>query len=85
MEKEEACITSMQLKLEIDLPAFLKAIQKCSGDVFFETAEGDRLDLKSILSQFVFTAAVATRLSDAPGQICCDGQDLPLLREFLVV
>ena len=84
MEKEETIMTSMQLKPEIDLPAFLKAIQKCAGDVFFETAQGDRLDLKSILSQFVFTAAVAARLSEAPGQICCDGQDLPLLRDFLM-
>lgn len=74
----------MKLKSEIDLSAFLKAIQGCTGDVIFETDEGDRLNLKSALSQFVFTAVMASRLSDIPGQICCEGQDIPLLQKFLM-
>lgn len=74
----------MKLKPEIDLSAFLKTIQSCTNDVIFETDEGDRLNLKSTLSQFIFTAAVAARLPDIPGRICCDGQDVPLLQKFLM-
>lgn len=33
---------------------FLKALKKCSGNVFFETSEGDCLALKSTLSQYIF-------------------------------
>ena len=73
----------MKLRPEIDLSAFLKAIQGCAGDVIFETEEGDRLNLKSMLSQFVFTAVMAARLSAIPGRICCDKQDIPLLQKFL--
>ena len=73
----------MKLKQGIDLSAFLKTVQQCAGEVIFETDEGDRLDLKSTLSQFVFTAAMAARLSSTTGHICCETQDLPLLENFL--
>ena len=73
----------MKLKQGIDLSLFLKVAQQCTGGVFFETDEGDRLDLKSTLSQFVFTAALAARLSSTTGRICCETQDLPLLEKFL--
>lgn len=44
----------MTLKADIDLLAFLKAVQQCQKDVYLETAEGDRLNLKSALSQYLF-------------------------------
>lgn len=37
----------------IDLKEFLKDIQKCENEVFFESPEGDKLALHSALSQFI--------------------------------
>ena len=36
-----------------DVEAFIKAIDSCSGRVELVTAEGDRLNLKSRLAQYV--------------------------------
>ncbi len=44
----------MKIKKDIDMLEFLKALKKCSGNVFFETSEGDCLALKSTLSQYIF-------------------------------
>ena len=37
----------------IDLEAFLKAIDGCKGDVYLETEDGDVLNLKSRLCQMI--------------------------------
>ncbi len=37
-----------------DVEAFIKVIDSCSGRVELVTAEGDRLNLKSRLAQYVF-------------------------------
>lgn len=44
----------MKLKGKIDMMAFLKELKKCTGEVFFETSDGDCLALKSALSQYIF-------------------------------
>ena len=38
---------------DIDVPAFLGVLDECKGNVFLVTKEGDRLNLKSKLSQLV--------------------------------
>ena len=38
---------------DIDFQAFLTTVDKCEGDVFLETDEGDCLNLKSKLCQIV--------------------------------
>lgn len=53
----------MTLKADIDLLAFLKAVQQCQKDVYLETTEGDRLNLKSALSQYLFVV-LARRQKD---------------------
>ena len=40
----------MKLKQNIDVNAFLEAAKKCDNEVFFQTTEGDILNLKSLLS-----------------------------------
>ncbi|MGL6201216.1 MAG: hypothetical protein ACRC3H_20025 [Lachnospiraceae bacterium] len=47
----------MNLKKDINIITFLQAIKKCKHDVYFVTAEGDRLNLSSQLSEYVFLAA----------------------------
>ena len=46
----------MRLKERIDLVALIRKVKECEGDVFLETEEGDQLNLKSALSQYVFVA-----------------------------
>ena len=41
----------MHIKTNINVVNFLKQVQKCSGEVLFETSEGDCIALKSTLSQ----------------------------------
>lgn len=38
---------------DVDVPAFLKILDECKGKVYLVTKEGDRLNLKSKLSQLV--------------------------------
>jgi hypothetical protein len=38
---------------DIDVPAFLKELDQCKGNVFLMTHEGDNLNLKSKLCQLV--------------------------------
>ena len=73
----------MKLKKNVDILSFMDAVQKCRHDVYFDTAEGDHLDLKSTLSQFVFASAVAVKLPHLEAEIRCRKEDLPILRPFL--
>ena len=46
----------MNSKIEmhnLDVQGFIKAIDKCKGDVFLETSDGDVLNLKSKLCQMI--------------------------------
>lgn len=47
----------MKLKADIDYTAFLQRVKLCRKDVFFTTEEGDILNLKSLLSTYVFLSA----------------------------
>ena len=41
-----------ELKLhDIDVADFIKTVESCKGNVYLETSEGDRFNLKSKLSQ----------------------------------
>lgn len=43
----------------VDLKGFMEVLDSCEGDVFMVTDEGDRLNLKSKLSQLLgFTALI---------------------------
>lgn len=44
----------MRLKENIDLPGFLSAVKACAGEVFFETADGDSLALRSSFCCYIF-------------------------------
>ena len=45
----------MILKNKSDVSEFVRAAERCQGEVTFEDSDGDRLNLKSALAQFVFT------------------------------
>lgn len=73
----------MKLRPNIDYTAFLLKARECKGNVFFCTDAGDRLNLKSMLSEYVFlTAAVTTALAANGQLLCSELQDEDLLMEF---
>lgn len=75
----------MRLNQNVNIPAFLQAVQACKGEVCFVTQEGDILNLKSVLSQFVFTAVIAGKLQSFDGFITVqDPQDEIRLRDYCI-
>lgn len=74
----------MKLKKEIDYGAFIHAVQNCRGEVFFSTAAGDRLNLKSMLSEFLFvSAAVHSDLLDGGEVLFEEDTDIDCVKKFL--
>lgn len=73
----------MKLKKGINLVEFLNQVQKCRYDVYLETEDEDKLNLKSVLSQYLFV--VLAEQSDVweHGSIRCAEEDLDLLGEYL--
>ena len=59
----------MRLRKNIDFPAFFQALHQCDGEVLFVTTEGDRLNLKSTLSQLIFTAVIAGTIDILDGTL----------------
>ena len=55
------------------------------GDVHYLTPEGDDLNLKSALAQFLFAAVVAGQLKELPGDIRFqDPEDVSVLQRYLL-
>lgn len=75
----------MRLKADVSTVDFIRSVEKCSGEVLFETAEGDWLNLKSQLSKYLFLVAVNApgSISLGEGMIFCEAEDLDILREYL--
>jgi hypothetical protein len=73
----------MKLKSDIKYGEFLKRVQTCGGEVHYATTGGDCLNLKSLLSEYVFlTAALSNVMVD--GEIACaDENDYVLLENYL--
>ena len=64
--------------------AFLKKVQECVGEVLFENAEGDVLNLKSMLSQFVFAASfLRPEIVRSAQVLCAEPEDYRRLRDYL--
>lgn len=74
----------IKLKREIDFGRFLSRIGECRGEVTFHTEQGDVLNLKSLLSTYVFSM-----LADRPDLVengwltCEETQDVTLLEPFI--
>lgn len=74
----------MKLKESTDLIGFLKTIKKCHQDVFFCTKEGDRLNLKSTLSQYLFSVMSENKELLQDGEIeCGELSDYQMLEVYL--
>lgn len=74
----------MRLRQKIDHIRFLREIESCSADVWFMTQEGDRLNLKSVLSKYLFASISNQEKPLKDGQIECeDSEDYRVLGQFL--
>lgn len=74
----------MKLKANTEPIALLRAAQNCKGEVIFTTDEGDRLNLKSTLSSYVFCVAIGSPEIAENGRVeCSEPEDVELLKEFL--
>ncbi len=67
----------------INFDDFIKAIDKCKGDVFLETAEGDVLNLKSKLCQMIGLSTILKNTEVAEATIrCANAEDESMLFRF---
>lgn len=74
----------MHINPNINILNFLKQVQKCNGEVLFETSEGDRISLKSTLSQYIFFTIVSNPELLQSGTIRFEqDEDIKLLKNFL--
>lgn len=75
---------NIALKENIDLIAFLKIVNThCTHDIFLHTSEGDCLNLRSTLSQYIFAMIAKEHLNLGKCFLTCDETDAPVLRDFL--
>ena len=74
----------MRLKNDVNLVDFLNQVQKCKYDGYMETVEEDKLNLKSVLSQYLFVVLVEQKRrlgsqQDHP----CEEADREILADYL--
>ena len=67
----------------VDFDDFIKTVEKCQGDVYLETSDGDVLNLKSKLCQMlgISTILANTEISEATVR-CSNINDETLLFRF---
>lgn len=76
----------MKLRPGINLIKFLDAVRLCKGDILLSTDEGDRLNLKSTLSQYIFVSMETKHEFFETSDIACEKEeDLDLLKPYLLM
>lgn len=65
----------MKLNIHADFSHFAKDLGQCKGEVYLDTTEGDHLNLKSTLSQFLLMSVVLGDTHMLEGEIICDDKD----------
>lgn len=73
----------MKLKNIKNLEDFFETVDKCNGDVYLTTKEGDRLNLKSQLTKYITLAALCqtTVISEMDLEVS-DPEDMALLVDY---
>ena len=72
----------MKLNTEFELADFLNAVRKAKGNVWLESVQGDKYNLKSTLSRYVAFAALITDHGDELELFCDKREDESLFFEF---
>ena len=66
------------------IDAFLEAVQKCKGDVYLKSTEGDVYNLKSRLSQYVAIGALLDDEGDCLELFCDKTEDEGYFYKFFI-
>ena len=82
MAGEKTGTVTLHLNEKTDLFLFLSAVKQCKQDVLFKTAEGDVLNLKSTLSQYMFAAISDKTPLLENSTICCAKEDAKKLKSY---
>lgn len=72
----------MKLKNIVEVEAFRNAVAKCAGDVWLESIDGDRFNLKSALSQYIALGALISESGDRLELFCSNSADQTHFFEF---
>lgn len=74
----------MKIRKNINVEVFLSSVRKCEGNVYFKTIEGDQLNLKSLLSQYILVSIIHNEELMENGVVDCSREsDISLLEQFL--
>ncbi len=74
----------MRIRTGIDVKMLLENVRKCAGNVYFRTLEGDQLNLKSLLSQYILVSIISNKELMENGVVDCpEESDRILLAQFL--
>ena len=74
----------MYIKESADITEFLNAVSGCVGGVQFRTNDGDSINLRSVLSRFLFTTIISEPNGRSKGRVICQNeQDYERLSEYL--
>ena len=73
------------LKPQINMVMFLRAVEGCNGEVCFESGEGDILNLKSQLSKYLFLTVTPDAEYLMRGKVSCTPEDAAMLSDFVVL
>ena len=75
----------MKIKKIKNIDNFMRVVNECKGDVFLNTSEGDCLNLKSKLTQYVALAKIfRDNVNLGELTIQADYEDIMKLAEYLV-
>lgn len=68
---------------KVDFDDFIATVEKCKGDVYLETVDGDVLNLKSKLCQMIGISTILANAQIAEATVrCANFEDETLLYRF---
>ena len=83
--KNEKDVFIILLRTDVDLTRFLRTVQSCDAEGTLHSAEGDILNLKSQLTEYIFLAASTRPHFLSKGTVCCQNpNDYRIIHEFLI-
>ena len=65
----------MRLSNISEVNDFLRTVDRCNGDVWLESADGNKINLKSKLSQYIAISALISIEGDNLELFCSDPED----------
>lgn len=72
----------MRLSNISEVNDFLRTVDRCSGDVWLESIDGDKINLKSKLSQYVAINALISCEGESLELFCSNPEDEPKFFKF---